>query len=170
MFVLISISSEVFYRMMVMRLLYRRLGIDVSATRDAPELLRSVRGSFGGRLVLVDWSRGEVLADKSILGASGLATRDRTIVAASWIDPHAYILTDGEEVGRLTHRWLNYVHSIDLTPQGGILVASAGSDLIAELTLEGAMRWDWFGAEHGYGIRPDGVPAFFERDADYRTM
>src|SRR5262249_18278090 len=64
----------------------------------------------------------------------------------------------------------NYVHSVELTPQGNILVAIAGSDLIAEFTPDGKMLWDWFGAEHGYGVRPDGRPAFFDRNADYRAI
>ena len=170
MFLLISISSEVFGRMMKMRLLRQRLGIGSAATRDASEALQRVRSSFGGRLVLVDWTSGEILADKPILGVSGFAVRDRAIVASSWIEPNAHVLIDGEEVGTVTHRWLNYVHSVDLPSPGRILVASAGSDLIAELTFDGEVLWDWFGPEHGFGLRPDGVPAFFNRDADYRAM
>ncbi len=170
MFLLISVSSEAFSQMMVMRLLQKRLGVNVSSTRDAPELLRHLRGSLGGRLVLLDWSRGEILADKAFPGATGLATQGRRIVAASWADPYAYVLEDGKEIGKFTHRWFNYVHSVELTPQGNVLFACAGSDLIAEFTPDGEALWDWFGAEHGYGVRPDGVPAFFDRDADYRVI
>jgi hypothetical protein len=170
MFVLISISSEVFGRMMKMRLLRQRLGIGPAAPRDASQVLQRVRSSFGGRLVLVDWTSGEVLADKSILGVSGFAVRGRRIVASSWIEPTALLLFDGEEVGTVTHRWLNYVHSVDLPSSERILLASAGSDLIAELTFDGEVLWDWFGPEHGFGLRPDGKPAFFDRDADYRAM
>jgi hypothetical protein len=170
MFVLISISSEVFGRMMSMRLMHRRLGIGTSASREASDALRLVRDSFGGKLVLIDWTRGEVLAAKSILGASGLAVHERTIVASSWIEPEVYILKSGERIGTMTHRWLNYVHSADLTSPHSMLVASAGSDLIAELSFDGEVLWEWFGPEHGYGIRPDGLKAFFDRDADYRAM
>jgi hypothetical protein len=170
MFLLISVSSEAFSQMMVVRLLQKRLGVNVSSTRDAPELLRQVRGSLGGRLVLLDWSRREILADKAFPGATGLATQGRRIVAASWTDPYAYVHEDGEEIGKFTHRWFNYVHSVDLTPQGNVLFACAGSDLIAEFTLDGEALWDWFGAEHGYGVRPDGVPVFFDRETDYRVI
>ena len=170
MFLLISISSEVFGRMMKMRLLRQQLGIGSAARREASQVLQHVRSSFGGRLVLIDWTNGDVLADKSILGVSGFAIRDRRIVASSWIEPTALLLFDGEEVGTVTHRWLNYVHSIDMQSPGRILLASAGSDLIAELTFDGEVSWDWFGPEHGFGHRPDGKPAFFDRDADYRAM
>src|SRR5262249_53797941 len=144
--------------------------LNVSSTRDAPELLRQVRGSLGGRLVLLDWSRGEILADKSFPGATGLAMQGRRMVAASWTDPYTYIFEGGKEIGRFTHRWLNYVHGVELTSRGTILVACAGSDLVVEFTPDGEVLWDWFGAEHGYGVRPDGAPAFFDRDADYRVI
>jgi hypothetical protein len=170
MFLLISVSSEAFSQMMVMRLLQKRLGLNVSSTRDAPELLRQVRGSLGGRLVLVDWGRGEILADRAFPGATGLATQGRRIVAASWTEPFAYLLEDGREISKFTHRWFNYLHSVELTPQGNIMVACAGGDLIAEFTPDGEALWDWFGAEHGYGVRPDGAPAFFDRNADYRVI
>ena len=170
MFVLISISSEVFSRMMAMRLMQRRLGFAASATRDAPELLQRVRGTFGGRLILLDWGNQEILADKAILGVTGFAAQVRGIVASSWIDPHVYILEDGKEVGRFTHPWFNYIHSVDVTPRRTILLASAGSDLIAEFTPDGEVLWEWFGAEHGYGLRPDGNPAFFDRSVDYRPL
>jgi hypothetical protein len=170
MFVLVSISSEVFSRMMTLRLLNRRLGVGAAATNSSSEPLRTVRGSFGGRLVLLDWSRGEVIADKPILGASGLAVRDRTVVVSSWIEPEIYIFESGEKSGTVTHRWLNYVHSVDLSSPGEFLVAAAGSDLIAEFNFEGNAKWDWFGPEHGYGMRVDGLPAFFDRDADYRSI
>src|SRR5215472_794756 len=170
MLVLISISSEAFCRMMTLRLLQRQLGVSPSVTRNAAEGLQRVRGSFGGRLVLVDWASHSVLADRPLLGVSGIAVRDRTIVASSWIEPHLYIFESGEEVVTATHRWLNYVQSVDLLSSRSILVASAGSDLIAELTFEGELIWDWFGPEHGYSVRPDGLPAFFNRGADYRTM
>ena len=51
-----------------------------------------------------------------------------------------------------------------------ILLASAGSDLIVEVTPRGEPVWDWFGPEHGYDRQPCGKPAFCDRDADYRTI
>lgn len=170
MYFLISVSSESFHRMMTMRVLYRQLGIDTSATRDAPELLRRVRRSFGGRLILLDWEAGEVLADMAVTGVSGLATLDQTVVAGSWIDQCVYMLDQHGGVAALTHPWFNYIHSVDITPGGTLLLASAGSDLIIELTPNGEVVWHWFGPEHGYDSCPDGSAAFFDRSADYRCM
>ena len=170
MYFLVSISSESFDRMMTMRVLYRRLGADASAARDAPELLSLVRRSFGGRLVLLDWEACEVLADMAITGVSGLAARDQTVVAGSWIDQCVYTLDRHGDVSAMTHPWFNYIHSVEITPDATLLLASAGSDLIVELTLSGEVVWHWFGPENGYHACPDGSAAFFDRNADYRRM
>jgi len=170
MYFLVSIATESFHRVMTMRVLYRQLGVKVSATRDAPELLRRVRHSFGGRLVLLDWDTGEVLADTAVTGVSGMATQDQTVVAGSWIDQCVYILSRDGEVSSITHPWFNYIHSVDITPDGTFLLASAGSDLIIELTPGGDVVWYWFGPEHGYDTCPDGSVAFFDRNTDYRGM
>src|SRR5262249_3847380 len=133
MYVLLTISSESFHRMMLMRLWYRKLGIPASVSRNAPELLRGVRRSFGGRLILLDWANGHVIADKAIVGASGLDARGPTVVAGSWIDQCVYIWGRGAAASRLTHPWFNYIHSVDLTARNTLLLASAGSDLIVEI-------------------------------------
>ena len=170
MFFLISICSEVFGRMMRVRALYRKLGIDKSISRDAPELLRGVRRSFGGRLVLLDWSAGRVLADTPIPGVSGIAIQHGAVIACSWIDQCVYMLRGGEKVCAACHPWFNHLHSIVVTPHNTYLLASAGSDLIVEINSDGQVVWTWFGPEHGYDAQPEGTPVFFDRNADYRLM
>src|SRR6516164_11196495 len=147
---------------MHMRALYRQLGIDSSVSRDAPQLLRTVRRSFGGRLVLLDWSASSILANISISGVSGVRTQDSTVIACSWIDQCVYTLNGRERVSTITHPWFNYIHSIDITADGTYLLASAGSDLIVEITPEGEIVWAWFGPEHGYAAQPDGTATFFD--------
>jgi hypothetical protein len=170
MFFLVSLASEVFDRIMSMRALYRRLGIDASVARDAPALLRHVRGSFGGRLVLLDWAGRRVLADRPIPGAAGLAVRGEQVVVCSWTEQCVHVLRGRDRVTTITHPWFNYIHSVDLTPWNTFLLASAGSDLIVEVTDSGQVVWEWFGPEHGYHLQPNGTPTFFDRQADYRTM
>ena len=170
MYLLVSICTEVFERTMHMRALYRQLGIDSSVSRDAPQLLRTVRRSFGGRLVLLDWSASSILANISISGVSGVRTQDSTVIACSWIDQCVYTLNGRERVSTITHPWFNYIHSIDITADGTYLLASAGSDLIVEITPEGEIVWAWFGPEHGYAAQPDGTATFFDPNADYRPM
>jgi hypothetical protein len=169
-FFLVSVSNEAFRRMMMMRVLYRRLGIHTSITRDAPELLRTVRGSFGGRLVLLDWDAGKVVADKAISGATGIAVWDDVVVTCSWIDQCCYLVKPDQDVARITHPWFNYLHSVDLTESGTLLLASAGSDVIVEITPRGDVVWEWFGAEHGYDTRPNGSRLVCDRGIDYRPL
>jgi hypothetical protein len=80
------------------------------------------------------------------------------------------VLRGRERVAALTHPWFNAIHSVDVTPWNTYLLASAGSDLIVEVTESGEIVWDWFGPEHGYDRAPEGAPTFFDRGADYRTM
>jgi hypothetical protein len=70
----------------------------------------------------------------------------------------------------VTHPWFNYLHSVELTPDGTFLLASAGSDLITEVTPDGDIVWEWFGPEHGYGTRQDGGDVYVDREADYRLL
>jgi hypothetical protein len=170
MYFLVSVSNEVFHRVMSMRALHRQLGIDTSVTRDAPELLRRVRRTFGGRLVLLDWSLGKILADIRIPGVSGIAVKNGVVLACSWIDQCIYVLQEGRIVATVTHPWFNYLHSIELTERGTYLVASAGSDLVAEINVDGDLLWEWFGPEHGYDTLAEGTPALFDRTMDYRRM
>ena len=170
MFFLVSIASEVFDRIMRMRVLYRRLGIETSVARDAPRLLRDVRGSFGGRFVLLDWLNAQVLADMPFAGAAGFAVNGDAIMACSWTQQSVRLLKGRETLSSISHRWFNYLHSLDVVANGNYLLASAGSDLIVEVTPRGEPVWDWFGPEHGYDRQPCGEPAFCDRDADYRAI
>lgn len=170
MYVLVSVSTEAFDRVMTMRAVYRRMGIDTSAARDAPEYLRSVRQSLGGRLVLIDWDAAEVIADKPLVGASGLATTGRTVVACSWIEQCVYLLGADASTATITHPWLNYIHSVDVTHRGTLLVASSGTDLIVELDPAGEVEWEWIGPEHGYDTAPDGKCVSIDRQIDHRPL
>lgn len=171
MFLLVSISMDAFERMMRMRLLYRQLGIEMSISRDTPALLRDVRRSLGGRLVLLDWSTGRAIADVPYVGAMGFAVRDDgAVIAASAFEQCVAVFEGREKTTVLSHRWFNYLHTLDLTPWGTYLLACAGSDAIVEMRPDGEVVWEWFGPEHGYATRPDGTPAFCDRVADYRQL
>ena len=116
MFFLVSVSSEVFDRVMAMRALYRRLGIDDVGTRDTPRLFGDVRRSFGGRVVLIDWITGRC-SRTSLRGSHRFAMQNGTVIACSWIDQCVYVLNGSDAISSVTHPWFNYIHSVDLTPQ-----------------------------------------------------
>src|SRR5581483_2479586 len=171
MFLLVSISMDAFERMMRMRLLYRKLGVEMSISRDTSALLRDVRRSLGGRLVLLDWSEGRAIADVPYLGAMGFAVHDDgAVVAASAFEQCVTVFEGCEKTTVLSHPWFNYLHTLDLTPWGTYLLACAGSDAIMEMTPAGEVVWEWFGPEHGYATRPDGTPVLGDRTTDYRQI
>lgn len=171
MFLLVSISMDAFERMMRMRLLYRQLGVEMSISRDTSTLLRDVRHSLGGRLVLLDWSAGRAIADVPYVGAMGFAVRDDgAVVVASAFEQCVTVFEGREKTAVLSHRWFNYLHTLDLTPWGTYLLACAGSDTIVEMTPAGEVVWEWFGPEHGYATCPDGTPVIGDRALDYRQI
>src|ERR1700686_86092 len=92
MYFLVSVPNEAFHRVMSLRALQRRLGIDTSVYRNASDLLRNVEKSFGGRLVLLDWPQGKILANIPVAGASGLAVEEDCALASSWTDHSVHIL------------------------------------------------------------------------------
>lgn len=144
--------------------------MDAPANWQASALLSDVQHSLGGRVVLLDWSRGRVLADVPVQGAMGIVVRDDEVSVASWNQECIVVLRDGETVDRITHPWFNHMLGMSLTDTGNYLVASAGSDLVAEIGPDGQIVWAWFGPEHSYDRCPDGASTFCDRRADYRTV
>src|SRR5262245_1636025 len=84
MYFLITVPNEAFYRVMSLRAAQRRLGIDTSVYRNASDLRRQVEKSFGGRLLLLNWSSREIVASIPVDGASGLIVTRDTLFASSW--------------------------------------------------------------------------------------
>jgi hypothetical protein len=170
MYFLISVPNERFHLVMCMRAMQRRLGADTSISRDSPELLRTVTDSFGGRMVLVDWSRRKILADLAVPGVSGFAIDGQLIVSASWIEHCVYVWKGSERIACISHPWFNHLHSVEFTPQNTLLIPSAGSDLLLEVSLSGQALYRWFGPEHGYHAPHGDTLPVFQADADYRQM
>jgi hypothetical protein len=171
MYFLISVPNERFHRVMCMRALQRRLGVPVSINRDIAELTRTINDSFGGRLVVLDWSSGEVLADFPVPGASGFAINGQLIFICSWIEHCVHILGGGRRLDRISHRWFNHLHSIELTPRNTLLIPSAGADLLLEVSMSGEIVYKWFAPEHGYKAASGGGAEFaFEDSTDYRQI
>lgn len=155
---------------MCMRAMQRRLGLDASISRDAPDLLGSVNNSFGGRIVLLDWSAGEILADVPVSGASGLAIDGETIFSCSWIEHCVHVLRGNERISSISHPWFNHLHTIELTSGNNLLIPSAGSDLLLEISSAGKVLFKWFGPEHGYNAPGSNIQLHFDEGADYRAM
>src|SRR6516162_10587644 len=169
MYILVSVPNEAFHRVMGMRALQRQLGIDASVNRDSAELFRMVEASAGGRLVLLDWSKGAILADLPLSGASGLAVNEGFIFASSWTGHRIHVLRGRETDSTVSHPWFNHLHSVELTTRNTLLVASAGNDSLLEIALDGTVLWHWFGPDHGYKAS-DGNTRSFDPNIDYREL
>jgi hypothetical protein len=170
MYLLVSVPNEEFHRVMCLRALQRQLGIDASMNRDASELFRAIAESFGGRIVLLDWSNGAVMADFPLAGASGLAIHNGMIFASSWTAHCIHVINGHELISTISHRWFNHLHSVEITSRDTLLIASAGNDLLLEVSLDGSVLWNWFSPDHGYSAPPQGQPFSFNPSADYRQM
>jgi hypothetical protein len=140
MYFLVTIPNESFHKVMSLRALQRRLGIETSVYRNSSELLRNVENSFGGRVLLLDWSNRRILASEPAPGASGLTIVDDRILASSWTDHTLHAVGGGTSI---SHNWFNHLHTVEPTPRGTLLVASAGIDALLELSLAGELLWYW---------------------------
>lgn len=169
MYILVSVPNEAFHRVMRARALQRKLGVETSVYRNASDLRRSVETSFGGRLVLLDWTEGKVVADIGVPGASGVAVGDGVIYASSWTENSVRILRRGHPHTCLSHSSFNHLHTVELTDNQTLLIASAGADVIVELSSSRELLWHWYGPEHGFR-RHDSVAERFDPSADYRGI
>jgi hypothetical protein len=167
MYILVSVPNEAFHTVMTARAMQRRMGVESSVYRNASDLLRRVERSFGGRVVLLDWSNRRIAANVKVAGASGIAITPDAIYTSSWTGNFVERLSNTGARQELSHPWFNHLHTVELTDTGTLLVASAGADLILELSLEGEVLWNWFGPDHGFTHSP---PHTFDPALDYREI
>jgi hypothetical protein len=128
-----------------------------------PPILQAATGC----LLVVDWDRGEVLGGLELAKPTGFAIDGDRLHVAVWHDDEVVTLAGAEPVRRASHPWFNHLHTLDRTPRG-LLVTSAGTDLIGELDARGELIWSYFLFEHGYAGRRYPLAARFDRGATYR--
>lgn len=63
----------------------------------------------------------------------------------------------------------NVLHSLSRTRRG-YLVASTGTDVLAEFDEAGNLLWDWWATEHGFDLTPIGVPRVLNKAEDHRVI
>jgi hypothetical protein len=61
----------------------------------------------------------------------------------------------GRLLRRITHPYMNDLHGLTRTRRG-LLLASAGTDVVLEIDLDGRLLYEWWAAEHGYEYAPTG--------------
>jgi hypothetical protein len=127
-----------------------------------PPVFQAARGC----LLVVDWDRRQVLAGLELPKPTGFLLDGDLLHVALWDRDAVWTLRGGETASHRGHRWLNHPHSISRGEQG-LLVASAGSDLLAEIDEAGELLWSFFLFEHGYGRPPYRLGARFDRAQNY---
>jgi hypothetical protein len=148
----------------------------LEAGDEGPACLGDV--SFGGLYVVYDWATKRVVwrsdwAD-ALVTPSGFcfADDDRMYLAdLEGANIFAVDLADrpGRLLRRLSHGYLNDVHSLERTRRG-FLVAASGVDLILELDRAGQPLWEWWAAEHGYTTTPSGRKRPAGRGREHRNV
>lgn len=68
-----------------------------------------------------------------------------------------------------SHPWFNDLHSLRPSDRG-FVVASSGTDSIAEVAADGTVCWSWWGAEHGFDTDTFGNPRAYSRFDDHRQI
>ena len=119
-----------------------------------------------GYVLVIDWDGGRILAAKQLPKPLGFAVRDGLLYIATWGGEDIRALRGDEVTHRFQHPWFNELHSIDATPEG-FLVTSSGTDLIAELDMQGQIIWEYFLFEHGFSRNEYRLAESFKRSESY---
>lgn len=106
----------------------------------------------------------EVVADENpgITFQAG-TLRDGTLYLCTQTEILIYTLPDFQRVGYLSLPCFNDLHHVCPTPDGTLLVANAGLEMVLELTLGGEVRREW----NVLGEEPWGR---FSRELEYRKV
>lgn len=139
------------------------LALAAGADLPRPPVLQAATGF----VVVVDWDRGEVLGGLPLAKPTGFALAGDRLHVALWHADEVVTLDGAAAVRRASHPWFNHLHTLERTPRG-LLVTSAGSDLIGELDDRGELIWSYFLFDHGYTGRRYPFAARFDRAATYR--
>lgn len=126
---------------------------------------------FPGGLVALVGDDGQVRRSVPLWGVEGLLPLDGQLLAAC---PWGISSLDLDLTGAapyLSASWCNYLHSMRPTEGGGLLVASTGVDLVAEVTGRAEEpSWQWWATENGYPKDATGEVRDLDRTADHRGL
>lgn len=137
---------------------------------DAPDVTKLERPpvfrAATGCLLVVDWDREQILGALELPKPTGFLLEKERLHVALW-DHDQVVTLQGRDVhARRSHPWFNHPHTLDKSERG-LLVTSAGTDLIAEIDEQGALLWSFFLFEHGYGGTRFRLGQRFDRTQDY---
>jgi hypothetical protein len=132
---------------------------------------------FAGTFVVYNWDSREIIwqADwgKMVSMPAGHCFADGCMYINDLEGGNIFQVDLENEPGRLlkriSHPYLNDIHSLERTKRG-LLVTASGTDTILELDMDGNLLWEWWAYEHGYDTSPSGKKRQPERDKEHRDI
>lgn len=100
--------------------------------------------------------------DPSVVFKAATVTEDAMYVPTT-TEVLIYEIPSFRKVGYVTHPYFNDVHHVLPTPEGDLLVANTGLDMVMRLTSEGALSEEWTVVDEDTWVR-------FSRETDYRKV
>ncbi len=123
---------------------------------------------LGGMILIIDWKNKKILKRKKIKTPAGFDFERNKI----------YVNTSGNSISqlsknliikkRITHPFLNDIHSLNVTFSNSLLIASTGLDAIIELDKRGNELFKWFATDYGYNIDPRGRRRKIDKKINHR--
>jgi hypothetical protein len=133
--------------------------------------------SFAGTYVVYDWDSREIIWQASwgnmLVTPAGHCFADGYLYVCDLEAGNIFQVDVDQEPGkllrRISHPYLNDIHSLERTKRG-FLVTASGTDAILELDLEGNLLWEWWATEHGYSKTPSGKERTPGRGQEHRDI
>jgi hypothetical protein len=110
-----------------------------------------VNVDLGGILVEIDWDQKKITKNVSIRCPGGMIKWNGLLVVPSMWKHEIYLFD--EKLGLVksfTHPYLSDMHSISVTSDNTLLVASTGIDALLEFNFQGELIWTWFATLNGF--------------------
>lgn len=132
---------------------------------------------FAGTYIAYDWDAHEIIWKANwgemLVMPAGHCFADGFLYVADLEAGNIFQVDADKEPGkllkRISHPYLNDIHSLERTKRG-LLVTASGTDCILELDLDGNLLWEWWAVEHGYSMTPSGKERTAGRGQEHRDI
>jgi hypothetical protein len=132
---------------------------------------------FAGTYVVYDWKSREIIWQANwgnmLVTPAGHCFADGCLYLCDLEAGNIFQVDVDKKAGkllnRISHPYLNDIHSLERTRRG-LLVTASGTDCILELDLDGNLLWDWWASEHGYSKTPSGKERTSGRGQEHRDI
>lgn len=132
---------------------------------------------YTGTYVVYDWDSKQMVWQSDwgnmLVTPAGYCFADGVLYVNDLEAGNIFVVSLEDETGRLlkriSHPYLNDIHSLERTKRG-LLVTSSGTDVIVELDLDGKLLWEWWAPDYGYDQTPYGKTRPSARGQEHRDI